>query len=55
LLPASFAMAEVLAKWNPEFLAQTKRTFHRAASLDMEQALEMARDISVVMGRFPSA
>ena len=55
LLPSAMAMAEVMAKWNLESLAQTKRTFHRAASLDLEQALEMARDISVMMGRFPQA
>ena len=55
LLPTALAMAEVMAKWSLESLTQTKRTFHRAASLDMEQALEMARDISVMMGRFPQA
>ena len=55
LLPAALAMAEIIAKWNPEFVGQTKRTFHRAASLDIEQALEMARDISVVMARLPQA
>ena len=55
LLPSALAMADVMAKWNLESLAQTKRTFHRAASLDLEQALEMARDISVMMGRFPQA
>lgn len=55
LLPAALAMAEIIAKWNPEFVGQTKRTFHRAASLDIEQALEMARDISVVMTRLPQA
>lgn len=53
LLPAAFAMAEVIAKWNPEFVGQTKRTFHRAASLDFERALEMAGDISVMMARLP--
>lgn len=53
LLPAAMGMAEIIAKWNPEFVGQTKRTFHRAASLDIEQALEMARDISVVMARLP--
>jgi hypothetical protein len=47
------AIAEKLAGWNQEYLVQTKRTFHRAASLSPEQALEMARDISVMMGRFP--
>ena len=51
LLPAALAMAEIIAKWNPEFVGQTKRTFHRAASLDIEQALEMARDVSVMMAR----
>jgi enoyl-CoA hydratase/carnithine racemase len=55
LLPSALAMADVMARWNLESLAQTKRTFHRAASLDLEQALEMARDISVMMGRFPQA
>ena len=49
LLPAAFAMAETIAKWNPEFVGQTKRTFHRAAAMDLDQALEMARDISVMM------
>jgi enoyl-CoA hydratase/carnithine racemase len=53
LLPTALGMAEIIAKWNPEFVGQTKRTFHRAASLDIEQALEMARDISVVMARLP--
>jgi len=55
LLPAALAMAEIMTKWNLESLAQTKRTFHRAGSLPLEQALEMARDISVMMGRFPQA
>ena len=54
LLPAALAMAEIIAKWNPEFVGQTKRTFHRAASLDIEQALEMARDVSVMMARLPA-
>jgi enoyl-CoA hydratase/carnithine racemase len=53
LLPAALAMAETIAQWNTEFVAQTKRTFHRAASLDIEQALEMAGDISVLMARLP--
>jgi len=50
----ALGMADVIAKWNPEFVGQTKRTFHRAASLDIEQALEMARDISVMMARLPA-
>jgi enoyl-CoA hydratase/carnithine racemase len=54
LLPAALAMAEIIAKWNPEFVGHTKRTFHRAASLDIEQALEMARDVSVMMARLPT-
>ena len=53
VLPAALAMAETIAKWNGEYVGQTKRTFHRAAGLDIEQALEMARDISVMMGRLP--
>jgi enoyl-CoA hydratase/carnithine racemase len=55
LLPTALSMAEVMARWNPEFVGQTKRTFHRAASLEFERAMEMARDISVMMGRFPEA
>ena len=53
LIDEAMAIGEKLAGWNREFLCQTKRTFHRAASLDLEQALEMARDVSVMMGRFP--
>jgi len=53
LLQAALGMAEIIAKWNPEFVGQTKRTFHRAASLNIEQALDMARDISVMMARLP--
>jgi enoyl-CoA hydratase/carnithine racemase len=53
LMDEAMAMAEKLAGWNKEFLWQTKRTFHRAASMSMEQALEMARDVSVMMGRIP--
>jgi enoyl-CoA hydratase len=51
----ALAMAERLAGWNQEYLTQTKRIFHRAASLASEQALEMARDIAVMMGRLPKA
>ena len=53
LLEEALVIAEKLAGWDPEFLWQTKRTFHRAASMEPEQALEMARDIAVMMGRFP--
>jgi enoyl-CoA hydratase len=52
-LEAAIGMAQVIAKWNPEFVGQTKRTFHRAAALNIDQALEMARDISVMMVRLP--
>jgi len=48
-------MAEAIAKWSPEFVSQTKRTFHRAASLEFEQAMDMARDISVLMARGPQS
>jgi enoyl-CoA hydratase/carnithine racemase len=53
LIHEAMAIAEKLAGWNQEFLVQTKRTFHRAAALAPEQALEMARDVAVMMGRFP--
>lgn len=52
-LETATAIAETIAKWNPEFVGQTKRTFYRAASLDFEHALDMASDISVLMGRLP--
>jgi enoyl-CoA hydratase/carnithine racemase len=54
LLHEAMAIADKLAGWNQEFLRQTKRTFHRAASMELEPALEMARDIAVMMGRFPT-
>jgi enoyl-CoA hydratase/carnithine racemase len=53
LMGEAMAIAEKLAGWKQEFLVQTKRTFHRAASMPLEQALEMARDVSVMMGRLP--
>ena len=53
LMDAAMGMAERLAGWNREFLWQTKRTFQRAASLEAERALEMARDVAVMMGRLP--
>ena len=53
LMEEAMAIANKLAGWNKEFLWQTKRTFHRAISLAPEQALEMARDVAVMMGRFP--
>lgn len=52
-LEAALGMANIIAGWNPEFVGQTKRTFHRAASLDFEQAMDMARDISVMMAKLP--
>jgi enoyl-CoA hydratase/carnithine racemase len=54
LTEEAMAIAEKLAGWNPAFLSQTKRIFHRAVSLAPEQALEMARDIAVMMGRLPA-
>jgi enoyl-CoA hydratase/carnithine racemase len=53
LMQEAMAIAEKLAGWNPAFLWQTKRTFSRAASMDPEQALEMARDVAIMMGRIP--
>src|SRR5580698_4404292 len=47
LMDEAMAMGEKLAGWNQEFLWQTKRTFHRAVSLEPEHALEMARDVAV--------
>jgi hypothetical protein len=53
LIDEAMGMGKKLAGWNREFLWQTKRTFHRAASMEPEHALEMARDVAVMMGRFP--
>ena len=53
LMDTAMAMAERLAGWDKDALWQTKRTFHRATALSSEQSLEMARDIAVMMGRFP--
>ncbi len=53
LIDEAMAIAEKLAGWNLEQLTQTKRTFHRAVSLAPEQALEMARDVAIMLGRFP--
>jgi enoyl-CoA hydratase len=54
LIDEAMAIADKLASWNPQFLTQTKRTFSRALSMPPEQALEMARDIAVMMGRLQS-
>jgi len=53
VMAEALAMAETLAGWNPDALWQTKRTFQRALALPPEQALAMARDVTVMMGRFP--
>ncbi len=53
LLDEAMAIAEKLAGWNQEQLTQTKRTFQRAVSLSPEQSLEMARDVSIMLGKFP--
>lgn len=53
LIDEAMAIATKLAGWNQEYLMQTTRTFHRAAALGPEQALEMARDVALMMGRLP--
>ena len=53
LLDEAMALAERLAGWNKHQLWQTKRVFQHSLSMDMDQALELARDVSVMMGRFP--
>jgi enoyl-CoA hydratase/carnithine racemase len=53
LMDEAMALADKLSGWSVEQLTQTKRTFQRAISMLPEQALEMARDVSVMMGRFP--
>jgi enoyl-CoA hydratase/carnithine racemase len=54
LLDEAMVMAERLAGWNKLQLWQTKRVFQRSLSMDLDQALELARDVSVMMGRFPT-
>lgn len=53
LMDEAMAIAEKLTTWDPLKLFHTKRTFHRALALPMEQGLEMARDAAFMMGRFP--
>lgn len=53
LMDAAMAMAERRAAWNKEFLWQTQCTFHRAAWLEADRALEMPRAVAVTMGRIP--
>lgn len=55
LMDEAMAMAEKLAGWQPMQLWHTKRTFMRATTMSLEQGLEMARDVSVMLGRFPKA
>jgi enoyl-CoA hydratase/carnithine racemase len=54
LLEEAMALAERLAGWNKLQLWQTKRVFQRSPSMDMDKAQELARDVSVMMGRFPA-
>ena len=49
LMETALEMANKLAGWNKEFLWQTKRAFHRSASMSMDQALEMAQKADVVI------
>lgn len=53
LMETAMELANVLAGWSPDALWQTKRTFTRAAMMHPEQALEMARDVAVMLGRIP--
>jgi enoyl-CoA hydratase/carnithine racemase len=54
LLEEAMVLAERLAGWNKLQLWQTKRVFQRSLSMDMGKGLELARDVSVMMGRFPA-
>lgn len=53
LLDTAMGLAETLASWNHDALWQTKRAFQRAAMMHPEQALDMARDVAVMLGRLP--
>jgi enoyl-CoA hydratase/carnithine racemase len=54
LMESAMGMAEILASWSPDALWQTKRAFQRAAMMHPEQALDMARDVAVMMGKLPT-
>jgi len=49
LLSEARRMSEQLASFNHDALWMTKRTIQRAASLSPAEALDMARDASLVM------
>jgi enoyl-CoA hydratase/carnithine racemase len=53
VMTEAMAIAEKLASWNGDALWQTKRLFQRSLALTPEQALDAARDVYVMMGRFP--
>lgn len=52
VLDAALSIAERLAGWSPIAMATTKRTFHRAAELALEPALQVGRDANVMMRGF---
>jgi len=52
LLPAALAIAERLAGLQPEAIQATKRLFHEAADLPLEQALERGRETNKRMRGF---
>lgn len=54
LMASAMGLAEILASWSPDALWQTKRAFQRAAMMHPEQALDMARDVAVMMGKLPT-
>lgn len=52
VLGTAHKLAEKLAAWSPIAMATTKRVFHRAADLSLEQALQVGRDANVMMRGF---
>ena len=48
-------IAQRLASWSAIAMSTTKRTFHRAAELSLEQALDVGRDANVMMRGFKNA
>lgn len=55
VLDVALSLAEKLAGWSPMAMATTKRVFHRAADLALDEALQVGRDANVMMRGFRKA
>lgn len=55
VLERALAIAGQLAFWSPVAMRTTKRLFHRAANLPLDEALRAGRDTNLIMRGFPRA